>query len=441
MLIDLLIIVALLFANGLFAGAEIAILSLRKTRLQEFVRRRDKRALAVKSLRDRPERFLATVQIMITLVGTAAGAFGGAALVVVFVDIFRDLGFGASSGGAALVTVVLIISFLELVLGELVPKSLALRYSDSYSFFVGRPLLALSHVMRPLVWFLTACSNLVLRMFGDKTTFTEARLSRDELQQLVEEAAKTGSIDPRASEIASRALGFGEVTVAEVMVPRNRIVALRRGAPPDEVQRVILEEGHSRMPVYDGSLDHIVGYVVARDVLALAWEKGLVVLEDILRPPYLVNSEARAVDLLREMQKRRVQMAVVTDEHGLSGLITIEDLVEELVGDIFSEDDQPVSLVIHEPGGTALAHGWAPVRKVNRELHIDLPVGADRTTVAGLCMSLAQAIPQAGERLTTEDGTVLEIVEASPRRVRKVRIHPVARRDDEAVDDPSDGAT
>ena len=127
-------------------------------------------------------------------------------------------------------------------------------------------------------------SNLFLRLFGDRTTFTEARLSRDELQQLVEEAAKTGSVDPRASEIASRALGFGEVTVAEVMVPRNRVVALRRGAPPEEVQRVILEEGHSRMPVYDGNIDNIVGYVVARDVLALAWEKGLVVLEDILRP-------------------------------------------------------------------------------------------------------------------------------------------------------------
>jgi putative hemolysin len=130
---------------------------------------------------------------------------------------------------------------------------------------------------------------------------------------------------------------------------------------------------------------------------------------------------------------------VVADEHGLAGLITIEDLIEELVGDIFSEDDQPVSLVIREPGGTALAHGWAPVRKVNRELHTDLPVGADRTTIAGLCMSLAQAIPQAGEKLTTEDGTVLEIVEASPRRVRKVRIHPVARAEwpsaDESIED------
>jgi putative hemolysin len=421
---EILIVFGFLLANGLFAGAEIAVLSVRKTRLREFIRRKDKRALAVKSLRDHPERFLATVQIAITTVGTAAAAFGGARLEHSLRPKFESIGLGAT---ASLVTVILLIVFLELVVGELVPKSLALRYSDRYSFFVARPLLVLSAIMRPLVWLLTVTSNLVLRFFGDKTTFTETRLSRDELQQLVEEAAKTGSVDPRASEIASRALGFGEVTVAEVMVPRNRVVAIRRGAPPDEVQRVILEEGHSRMPVYDGSIDNIVGYVVARDVLALAWEKGLVVLEDILRPPHKVPESTRALDLLRELQRRRTQMAVVVDDNGgLSGLVTAEDLIEELVGDIMSEDDVPEQYFVREPQGTILVQGWAAVRKVNRDLHLDLPVGKDRTTIAGLCMSLAQAIPQAGEKLTTDNGTVLEVIEASPRRVRRVRIHPVA---------------
>lgn len=427
---ELLIVLAFLVANGLFAGAEIAILSMRTTRLREFIRRRDRRALAVKRLRDDPERFLATVQICITTAGTAAAAFGGARLEHSLAESFREVGLGH---GMSLFTVIVMIVFLELVVGELVPKSLALRYSDRYSFFTARPLVVLSQLMRPLVWLLTAVSNLVLRFFGDKTTFSEARLSRDELQQLVEEAAKTGSVDPRASEIASRALGFGEVTVAEVMVPRTRVVALRRGAPPEEVQRVILEEGHSRMPVYDGNIDNIVGYVVARDVLALAWEKGLVVLEDILRPPHKVPESTRALDLLREMQRRRIQMAVVLDDQGgVSGLVTTEDLIEELVGDIMSEDDVPEQFFTREPAGTILVQGWASVRKVNRDLHLDLPVGKDRTTIAGLCMSLAEAIPQAGERLTTDNGTILEVIEASPRRVRRVRIHPVANDPDEA---------
>ena len=420
-----LVVLAFLVGNGLFAGAEIAILSVRKTRLREFIRRRDKRALAVKRLRDNPERFLATVQIAITTFGTAASVYGGATLEPLLESQFQSVGLGHLT---SLIVVVIMIVFFELVVGELVPKSLALRYSDRYSFLTARPLIFISSVLRPVVWLLTAVSNLFLRLFGDRTTFTESRLSRDELQQLVEEAAKTGSVDPRASEIASRALGFGEVTVAEVMVPRTRVVAIRLGAPHDEVQRMILEEGHSRMPVFDGSIDNIVGYVVARDVLALAWEKGLVVLQDILRPPHKVPESTHALDLLREMQRRRTQMAVVVDDlGGLSGLVTTEDLIEELVGDIMSEDDVPEQFFTREPSGTILVQGWASVRKVNRDLHLDLPVGKDRTTIAGLCMSLAQAIPQAGERLTTENGTVLEVIEASPRRVRRVRVHPVAQ--------------
>lgn len=424
-----LLVVGFLVLHGLFAGAEIAILSVRKTRLREFIRRRDKRALAVKKLRDQPEEFLASISIFIAVMGTVASVIGGANIEPILAKELERFGLGHTT---SFVIVIAAIVFIELVIGELVPKSLALRYSDKYSFLTARSMVMLSWLMRPLIWLLTATSNLFLRFFGDKTTFTETRLSRDELQQLVEEAAKTGSIDPRASEIASRALGFGEVTVAEVMVPRTRVVALRRGAPADEIQRVILEEGHSRMPVYDGSIDNIIGYVVARDVLALAWEKGLLVLEDILRPPHKVAESTHALDLLREMQRRRTQMAVVLDDQGgLSGLVTTEDLIEELVGDIMSEDDVPEVFFTREPAGTILVQGWASVRKVNRDLHLDLPVGKDRTTVAGLCMSLAQAIPQAGEKLTTDNGTVLEVIEASPRRVRRIRIHPVARGDDD----------
>lgn len=434
--IEILIVLAFMVGNGLFAGAEIAILSVRATRLREFIRRRDKRALAVKKLRDQPEKFLATVQVCITTFGTAASVYGGATLEPYLEEQLKRIGLGHLT---SLIIVVIMIVFMELIVGELVPKSLALRASDRYSFLTARPLMFISEALRPVVWTLTAASNLVLRFFGDKTTFTETRLSKDELQQLVEEAAKTGSLDPRASEIASRALGFGEVTVAEVMVPRNRVVALRRGSSPEEVQRVILEEGHSRMPVYDTTIDNIVGYVVARDVLALAWEKGLVVLEDILRPPHKVPESTRALDLLRELQRRRTQMAVVVDENGgLSGLVTAEDLIEELVGDIMSEDDVVEQYFVREPSGTILVQGWAAVRKVNRDLHLDLPVGKDRTTIAGLCMSLAQAIPQAGEKLTTDNGTVLEVIEASPRRVRRVRIHPVADVDAENPEDAAE---
>jgi putative hemolysin len=424
MLTELLILLALVLVNGLFAGAEIAVLTAAKANVQQRASRSDRRALAVLALRDQPERFLATVQIGITVVGAAAAAFGGA-------SIARDLAphlesvFGDSAREVALVSVVASVAFLSLVLGELVPKSLALRYANGYALLIGRPLFWLSRVMRPLVWFLTTSSNLLLRLFGDQTSFTEARMSRDELRTLVEEAAKTGSVDARSSEIAARALEFGDVMVAEVMVRRDKVVAIRRDAPPEEVQRLLLEEGHSRMPVYEGDIDRIVGYIVARDVLALAWEQNLISVEDIIRPLVPVGLTAPIGGVLREMQSRRVQIAVVVDEHGgTAGIVTIEDLVEELVGDIFGEHELPEEVISLDPDGGALVPGWLPTRKVNRALDTALPIGRESTTIAGLCMALALAVPTIGSKLQATDGTVLEVVDASPRRVRMVRIRP-----------------
>jgi len=441
MLTELLILLALVAINGLFAGAEIALLTAGKAKVQQRAAARDRRALAVVALREQPERFLATVQIGITVVSAAAGAFGGS-------RIARDLApllegaFGAYADDVAIGLVIVAVSFLSLVLGELVPKSLALRYADSYAFLIGRPLYGLARLARPLVWFLTACSNAVLRMFGDRTSFTEARMSREELRQLVEEAAKAGSVDARSSELAARALELGEVTVAEAMVRREAIVAVGRGASPEEIQRVLLEGGHARMPVYDGDLDRIVGYVTARDVLALAWEKSPLSVDDIVRPLHAVPLTARIGTALRDMQARRTQIAIVVDEHGgTAGLVTAEDLVEEIVGDIFGEDEVPEQLLREEPGGTALVPGWVPTRKVNRAFQTDLPILRDSTTIAGLCMALALAVPTVGARLRAPDGTVLEVVDASPRRVRSVRVHrrPVAGPPDEDAAGPGDG--
>ncbi|MGE3767418.1 MAG: hemolysin family protein, partial [Kofleriaceae bacterium] len=334
---ELLVLLALVLVNGLFAGAEIAVL----TASRALEHRTDRAARAVHALRAQPERFLATVQIGITVVGAAAAAFGGS-------SVARDLEpylvplFGDAAHEVAMVIIVAGIAFLSLVLGELVPKSLALRYATGYALLIARPLLWLARVMRPLVWFLTACSNAVLRLFGDRTSFTEARMSRDELRELVHQAARTGSVDSQSGEIAARALEFGEVMIAEVMVRRDKMVAIAHDASAEEVQRVLLEEGHSRMPVYRGSPDDIIGYVVARDVLALAWESSLIAMPDIVRPAIYVTATTRISTVLRDMQARRTQIAIVVDEHGGTlGLATIEDVMEELVGDIYGENEAP----------------------------------------------------------------------------------------------------
>jgi putative hemolysin len=422
---EFLIVLVLVLGNGLFAGAEIAILNIRRSRVLEGASRRDRRALAVQALRSQPERFLATVQIGITVISTAASAFGGASIARTLTPILERLGLTQSAAAdMAIVLVVVLISFLSLVLGELVPKSLALKFSDGYAFLVARPLLRLSRLAAPLVWVFTASSNLVLRMFGDRTNFTETRMSRDELTQLVQEAAKVGSVDERSSEIASNALTFGEITAAEVMVPREQIIGIAKDAGAEEIQRVLLEEGHSRMPIYDEDMDHVVGYVVARDVLALVWERQLVLLDDIIRPITAFPASARINVVLHDMQARRVQIAIIVDEHGgTAGLVTMEDLVEELVGDIADEDEAPTETIRRESADTVLVPGWMPVRKVNRTLGTALPISRDSTTIAGLCMALALAIPVVGTRLQAPDGSTLEVADASPRRVRMVRLH------------------
>ncbi|WP_224242905.1 hemolysin family protein [Hyalangium gracile] len=416
----------LVLANGIFAGAEIALLSVRKTRLQELIEAGSSSARAVLALRDNPERFLATVQIGITVVGATAAAFGGASLAQPLAGVLEGLGVSAASAEElAFALVVGLVSYLSLVVGELVPKSLALRYAERYALLISRPLRGISRLMKPVVWLLTFSSNLVLRLFGDKTSFTESRLSAEELQQLVEEAAKAGSVHPGTGDIASRAFEMAELTAAEVMVPRPRVVSLRRHASPEEIKRVLLEEGHSRMPVYEDTPDHIVGYVIAKDLLGVALEKDLIVMEDVLRPAFFVPETTRAMDLLRQMQERRTPMAIVVDEQGgMSGLVTMEDLLEELVGEIFSEHEEPPESFRREPDGAILVEAEASIRDTNRALGLELPEGESFSTVGGLCLSLAGAIPAPQTRLTLPDGTVLEVVEASPRRVKRVRIRP-----------------
>lgn len=417
---------ALVVANGVFSSAEIAIITLRKTRLSQLVEAKRAGARAVLSLRDAPERFLATVQIGITVISATAAAFGGASLAARLTPALERVpAIAPFAHQIALGLVVAIVSYLSLVVGELVPKSLALRAPERYALLLGRPLLGLSFLARPIVWLLTASSNLLLRPLGDRTTFTEARLSAEELEQLVEEAGKAGSLDLPTAEIASRALAFRDLTAGDVMVPRSRVVALPRDADPEDLRRLLLEEGRSRMPVYDGTLDNVVGYVMAKDLAAMAWEKHLIVLDDLIRPVHFVPETARAVHVLKELQQRRTQIAVVVDEHGgVAGLLTLEDLVEELVGDILGEREQPEALVKREPDGSALVRGEAPIREVNRALDLDLPEGDGYSTVAGLCIAIAGALPERGARLTTGDGTEIEVLDASPRVVRMVRLRP-----------------
>ena len=424
--LELVFILLLVLANGVLAGAEIAVVSIRRTRLEELLENGRGSARAVLLLKDNPERFLATVQIGITLVSATAAAFGGASIAREISPLFARIAWLAPHAeDLALAAVIVVISYLSIVLGELVPKSLALRNAEVYALFVGRPLVALSWLARPMVWGFIQSSNALLRPFRDQTTFTEAKYSVEELQQLVGEATKAGSVHPEVGEIASRALDFAELHADDVMVPRQDVVMLPRQATASEVQRILLEHTHTRLPIFDGAVDNVVGYVNVKDILAVAWDPRLFILEDLLRPAFFAPESLSALDLLKEMKERRLPFAVIVDEQGgMAGIATMEDILEELVGEIFSEHAaKSPALIEEEPGGTALVSGLASIREVNRRLELHLPEG-DYTTLAGLCLALGGRIPVVGDTFDVADQASLEIVDASTRRVRTVRVRP-----------------
>lgn len=434
-LLNFLIVTLLTLGNGVFAGAEIAIITIRKTRLAELQEQGSSAAGAVLALRENPERFLATVQVAITILTVTAAALGGAEISGSVAPVLESLGLPPGTAQpVAFWLLVVLQTFLSITLGELVPKSLAMRYAERYALFLAPLLSGLATVSRPVVRFLTWASNLVLGIFGDSTTFTETRHTREELQQLLDETAVAGNVDEQVSEIASRALDFEDLDASDVMVPRSDIRCISRGVTAAELSQLAHKVGHARLPVFEGSQENIVGLINVREALAYAHLHGELEMSALLHPVLFVAENMAAPAVLRELQHQRSHLAVVVDEQGsVRGLVTVEDLVEELVGEIFSENDTPTTQIRVEPDGAALVMANVAVHEVNRELSMELPEGENFSTIAGLCIHLAGRIPAQGDVLEADDGYRIEVVEATPRRVRLVRIR---RSEADTEEDP-----
>jgi putative hemolysin len=420
---ELVIIVALVLLNGFFSGSEIALLSVRKTRLAELARNGKSTAALALKLREHPERLLATVQVGITVVGAAAAAFGGSALEGPLSAQFEQWGFGEYSHGAALVLVVGAISALSIVLGELVPKSLALRSSENVSLAVAAPLTVVGYITQPIGWLLTSISNLILWPFRDQTNFSETRLSADELQQLVEEASSSGAVHERAGDIASRAIDLDSLRVSSILVPRQQVVMLPRDAKLVEIKRVLESDLYSRYPVTGKDNEDIIGYVLARDLFQQLVKTGQVNLTALLRPAHFIVESRRAVDALHEMQRRRTPLAMVVDEHGgFQGVISASDITEELVGDILGEHDSEELRIEPEGDRAYLVVGTTTIHELNRELGCELPVGPGFTTIAGLVIHTAGRMVTSGETVMLPGNIEAEVLDANPRQVRSVRL-------------------
>lgn len=419
---ELTAIVALAVANGLFAATEIAMLSVRKSQLAERADDGDRAAATALSLRNQPERFLATVQVGITVVSATAAAIGGASLSRHAAAPLRRLGLSPDAADElALASVIVLVSYLSLVVGELVPKSLALRNAERVTLLAARPLAAIASISRPIVWFLTVSSNAVLRLFHDQTSFTESRLSPEELEQLLDEACTIGSLDRRVGEIAIRALESADLRIEAVKTPRAAIVALRAATLRSDLLEALRRAPHADYPVIDDDLEAARGVLSVRDVAALLADPSADLAAEI-QPLSFVPESRRALEVLTDMQRTGTRLAFVVDEVGsVTGLVALEDLIEELVGDIKDAKRREAPQIEPRPDGSFEASGQVSLHDLNRAAELSLEEEPGVTTVGGWVIARTGRIPTAGQLLEIDDLTI-EILEATPRRIVKVRI-------------------
>jgi magnesium and cobalt exporter, CNNM family len=417
-------IVILLLGNGFFSGSEIAIISARRSRIQGLVEEGSRAAARVKALQDNMDQFLATVQIGVTVCGTLAGVLGG---------VLASRYVEPSLSGAAVsrwlppalmasALVGLAIIYVELVLGELVPKALALRYAESIALGVSAPFQLMARTSRWLVRFLAASTRLVLRRFGITEVGPRTFVSEEEIKHLVKEGRQQGVFDQTEAEIIHSVFEFNDMPVRKVMLPRPKIFALDADTAPPEVGSQIVESGFSRIPVYEGSIDNVVGVVYVKDALRLLEKRQPVVIRKILHPVPLVPETKKVGELLKELQKRRSHMAVVVDEHGsVSGLVTLEDLLEQIVGEIEDEYDWEERPVERMRDGSMVVEGTVSAAELRDGYEIPLPESGEFETVAGFVLERLGSVPKGGEVVAIGDWR-FTVVDVERNRISKVKI-------------------
>jgi putative hemolysin len=427
-LFELAIILVLIIANGFFAAAEIAVVSARKGRLEQQAALGNRGARVALDLADNPNHFLSTVQVGITLISTLAAAFGGARLAEVLAATLLSVpALAPYAESLALALVVVLISYLSLIIGELVPKRLALQSPEGIAIRLAPFMRFLGHLTGPIVRFLTASTELVLRLLG-RYNVEETPITEDDVLALVREGTAEGTLEATEADLISSVFTFTDRTVRSLMTPRARVVAVEVHRPFVEVVDVVIESGYSRIPVYEGTLDRIIGVVHARDVLKAMKQSPLPELPALMRPPLYVPESQRAVVVFQRLKQQHGSLAIVVDEYGqTAGIITMEDLLEELVGDLTNETDIADVAIVRRDDGTYLVDGFLPFADLEEELNLPsaeaIADAHDFETVAGFVIAILGRIPAVGDKVEWKHYT-FEVVDMDGPRVDKVLVRP-----------------
>jgi len=425
--VELVVIFFLIMANGFFAGSELAIISARKSTISRLVAEGNTNAMVVEKLQNDPHRFLATVQIGVTVVGSLASAVGGATAVeylkplldAVPSALIRDASEPISIG-----IVVAVVSYFSLIFGELAPKTIGLQYADRMSLIVAKPVNAIATIGGVAVKILTLSNRAVLAVFGVKPESGQEFVTREEVLHALAEAGETGALTEHEHKVIENMLDFSHTLVSEVMVPRTRMVALDIDSPKNVLFQVVRDNMYTRYPVYRKDRDNIVGFIHSKDLfLHPLIDSPEFALEELLRPPLYVPENKRASVLLRTMQRKRMHMAFVVDEYGvISGLVTTEDLLEELVGEI--EDEHDVNELCRSErleDGSLMVDGMISLNDLEDLLDIKFEEGLPYDTIAGLILSKLGRFPEQGEKIKWKEYDLI-CEEVTPTSIVKVKI-------------------
>jgi len=428
-LVNLLILVALVLANGFFVAAEFSLVRVRRTRIQELVTSGNTTAVIVKDAIDNLDDYISATQVGITLASLALGWVGESFLAHTIMEpLFESIfgksatGIAASSHGISIAIAFFIITYLHVVIGELLPKNLALQFPEKMSLYIARPMRFFKVIFHPLIWLLNGSSNRITRAMGIKPASTHSlALSEEELLMLLSESKKAGVVSEDEQIMLQRVFKFHDKTVREIMIPRPDVVALELRATEQQILEAF-KQGYSRMPLYDGTFNNVKGIVYVKDLIYTLQEPKLIKLVDLLRECIFVPESKAVAALLRDFQKARVHMAIVVDEFGDSaGLVTLEDVIEEIVGEIQDEYDYEPAQIERAKDGTVIFDGKTDLERF-REIFpgFEMPEGSFET-IAGLVFQLAGRVPREAD-VVKHDGFAFRVVRRDGRRLRKIAV-------------------
>lgn len=417
------IVLALTLLNGLLALSELAIVSSRRFRLEAMAEAGSSGARKALSLFDDPSRFLSTVQIGITVVAIVSGAFGGATIAIRFGAVLNQISWIAPNGGAiAVALVVVAIAYVSLIFGELVPKRIALANPEAVAVRVAAPMLALSRLATPAVWVLRHSTDAILRPLGLIDT-RETVVSEQEIKSLIAAGTRAGVFVPQERDMIDGVLRLADRTVRVIMTPRPDIVWIDRSAGPEALVQKVEGGGHTRLLVCDGDVDHPIGFVDARDVLARALSGETIDLAAALPRPLVVNERVTVLWLIDLIRRAGVHIALVVDEYGSTeGVVTATDILESVAGDLPEHGEPVESMVVTRPDGSWLVDGMMPIDEFEDLVEMKgLTSGEDFETVAGFVLMALGRLPVAGDRFE-HMGLTVEVVDMDGRRIDKLAV-------------------